>query len=318
MESGQVRKTLALKMRLSLCHFTRFFVLKRSFSVRYNYFGLKNSLSLKYFCNNHEKICSLPCRWEDGKAIARDLAAAIKVFNDVVYTLINSRRVYIYVIKIVINKLVKWMIFCNIGLRLIAPVNKKISQKVGFFMMIISNGSGVIKKISYFFVILLSIIFLMQSESKGYVFQTLPYRPSGFWGVKWGDSPDKIGDEKKLIKENKAKHIIVYELQNELQKKGIFFRGYDVERLRFVFFHNKFVVFTIYFKNKYAKDTLLPSFEELLGQPLLIHPKNSDARYIWMDNEFTVDLNIYSNAPATLTFFNNSLAHELGMSSIID
>jgi hypothetical protein len=150
----------------------------------------------------------------------------------------------------------------------------------------------------------------MQIKSIAYDLRELPYKPNDFGGVKWGDSPDKLGDEKKFIRENRQKQIVVYDLST----KNVFFNKYRAGKTRYLFSYNQLVSVRIYFQNKHGKDDLLlPHFAELFGQPIISESdkKTSVTRYIWMDNEFTIDLSMHSKSNWTLDIFNDHLAREL-------
>jgi hypothetical protein len=163
------------------------------------------------------------------------------------------------------------------------------------------------KKLSQFFLILFSFILLIQVESTAYDIKELQYKPNDFWGVKWGDSPDKLGGEKKLIRENKEKHIAVY----DLSPKNAFFNKYSVEKARYLFLHNQFISIKIYFQNKPIIDDLLSDFEGLFGKHTLIDKKPSETRYFWIDNELTIGLIIHSKSNWALDILNDPLAREL-------
>jgi hypothetical protein len=134
---------------------------------------------------------------------------------------------------------------------------------------------------------------------------SLPNKPVDFWGMKWGDSPDKLGNDKVLFKKNQKLHGEAY----DIKRNNISFEGFQVSKVHYVFYYKKLTRVTITINHENA-DYIYTRIKKRFGKPVPIWEREL-VKYVWMDNEIIIVLKIPVKSFPTLEFGNRELLQEM-------
>jgi hypothetical protein len=147
---------------------------------------------------------------------------------------------------------------------------------------------------------------LTQAETLAFDVPELPNKPTDFWGMKWGDAPDKLSADKIFIKENKEKNVETYDIQQD----GLYFKDLSIVKVHYGFYYKQLVDIEITFSGNYSDNEILINMTQVFGKPLLFN-EQSIKKYVWVDKELTIILRLSHNAASKLEFFNDQLFRKL-------
>jgi hypothetical protein len=142
--------------------------------------------------------------------------------------------------------------------------------------------------------------FLLTSVSNGDTNPTFHIKPltgklDGFGGLKWGDSPNKLGDAKLIHNSAELKRSI-YTKNNEITK----FNGFGVKVVCYIFLESKLVFVVVTFADSATKEQLKNYTLKLLGNPYAIY--NDGYKYEWIDDDFLASLQLSDTSGNNLVF----------------
>jgi hypothetical protein len=117
----------------------------------------------------------------------------------------------------------------------------------------------------------------------------LPCEVGGFANLKWGDSPDKLGDGF-VLKDKLETEMGVFEGYESLnlQKHEIFGIEFDIQKVELAFLGSGLTVAAIFFPSDMPDENLTACFKEKLGNPIFI--KDDGSEYVWADDFLMVSL----------------------------
>ena len=132
-------------------------------------------------------------------------------------------------------------------------------------------------------------------------------KPVEFWGMTWGDSPDKLGEDKVFVGRTDVSSFEGY----DLQRKGMSFEEFPVSKVCFGFSREKkLIAVAVYFKETVEAKTLLRHLIKKYGKLAVIKEEETKGSFWWRDDDFMIDLEIRPKSPPILCFFNGKLVNE--------
>ena len=148
------------------------------------------------------------------------------------------------------------------------------------------------------------------SASHEFLVPPIPNQPREFWGMTWGDSPDKLGEDTVLA----GRRGLLGEAY-DMRKKGASFEGFPVDKVRFVFNSKKLVTVGVYFEENVDADELLRSLDNTYGESTLTSKKVVTETFSWMDEDVKINLEISPAFWPRLTVYNMKLFEKLSSES---
>jgi hypothetical protein len=128
--------------------------------------------------------------------------------------------------------------------------------------------------------------------------------PDGFAGLKWGDPPDKLGDEAIMFNEGKPGGLEAYVMPGE----SLAWDDFRINEAVFSFKNNKLILVRITFLNSTDVKKLTDYAMEKYEAPSLTKNRNGGVAYVWDDEETGVTLQIYPDKLPELGLINHRLA----------